>query len=544
LFFQLIFSFNQIKAQTNSNTEEKEPLHSGIEILKRYFYSDNQWYIARPSVAKDVKGLIDFIQNEPIDTVIGNINQSFQNGQTFVFRLPENVADSLYVEGFYPHSELLKRINEVKQNLQEEFSNKEAQISETEIAAIKEKVNLIPEGKGILLFNSGVYQMPANLEIPEVIPDSVLNSTEDFNRFLKIDSLRDAYIEQKRIVYNDSLVSDYIDSLKVNNTQQAFQQELNYQVKRLSDSVKVNNYNVLRSYNESVVSAVNDSIAAVLKTLVDYAAFIDSSEISILNYSGRKSDILLQNGNEHFARVWLKNVQNDSLSVLVRSTDKKTISMLIDDGVTFSRYKTKETKEFDFKILEKNITSISKIGNAYKVETPWIIGGDGHVGFSQTYLANWEKGGQSAISSLIVLKGFANYKRDDGIIKWENWGELRNGLIYQGGDQNELQKNDDKFELTTRFGLSASKKWYYSSEYTMNTQLFKGYKYPKKNNPEPYSAFMAPVRNFFKLGMEYKPNKDFSLLLSPLTVKNVYVRDTSLVDQTRFGIDADRKSFW
>jgi hypothetical protein len=178
------------------------------------------------------------------------------------------------------------------------------------------------------------------------------------------------------------------------------------------------------------------------------------------------------------------------------------------------------------------------------VETPWVIGGDGHVGFSQTYLANWEKGGQSAISSLIVLKGFANYKRDDGKIKWENWGELRNGLIYQGGDQRELQKNDDKFELTTRFGLSASKKWYYSSEYTMNTQLFKGYKYPKKNNPEPYSAFMAPVRNFFKLGMEYKPNKDFSLLLSPLTVKNVYVRDTSLVDQTRFGIDADRKSFW
>ena len=33
-------------------------------------------------------------------------------------------------------------------------------------------------------------------------------------------------------------------------------------------------------------------------------------------------------------------------------------------------------------------------------------------------------------------------------------------------------------------------------------------------------------------------------MLSPLTVKNVYVRDTSLIDQTKFGIDPDKKSFW
>lgn len=544
LFIILIVFSNHTKAQTLNNSEINEPLQSGLEMLKRYFYGENQWYIARPSVAKDVKGLIDFIENEPIDTVIGNISKSLENGQTFVFRLPENVADSLQVEGFYPHTELTRRINEEKKKLQNEFTSKEVQISNAEIEKLKAKLNLIPEGKGILLFNIGIYKMPSTLQIPEVIPDSILNSPQDFNRLLKIDSLRAAYIEQKRIVYNDSLLSGQIDSLKVNYLQQAYQQELNYQVKRLSDSVKVNNYNVLRTYNESVVLAVNDSISTVLKTLVGYASFIDSSEISILNYTGTQSDILLKNGNENFARVWLKNVQNDSLSVLVRSTDKKTISILIDDGVTFSRYKPKETREFDFKLLEKNIGTMSKIGNAYKVETPWIIGGDGHIGFSQTYLANWEKGGQSAISSLIVLKGFANYKRDDQKIKWENWGEFRNGLIYQGGDQRELQKNDDKFEFTSRFGLSASKKWFYSSEFNFNTQLFRGYKYPKEKNPVPYSAFMAPARTFFKLGMEYKPNKEFSLLLSPLTVKNVFVRDTSLIDQTRFGVDPDRKSFW
>lgn len=544
LFFNLIFSSNKTQAQTNTKTQGEKPLETSLDILKRYFYGDNQWYVARPSVARDVKGLIDFIENEPIDTVIGNLNRSFEIGQTYVFRLPENVADSLQVQGFYPHIELEKRLNVETRKLQNEFKNKEPRIPTSAIANLDKKLKLIPAGKGMELFKYGVYSMPAELEIPEVIPDSVLNSTEDFNRLVKTDSLREVYIEQKRIAYNDSLVSVYVDSLKADYLQKEFEQELNYQVRRLTDSVKVNNYNVLRAYNETVVSAVNDSIATVLKTLADYAGYIDSTEISILNFTGRQTDILLKNGNEYFARVWLKNIQNDSLSVLVRSTDKKTISMLIDDGVTFSRYKPKETKEFDFRMLENNITSLSKVGNTYKVETPWIIGGDGHVGFSQTYLANWEKGGQSAVSSLIVLKGFANYKREDGLIKWENSGELRNGLIYQGGDQRELQKNDDKFELTTRFGVSAYKKWYYSSEFNVNTQLFRGYKYPKKDNPEPYSAFLAPVRTFFKLGMEYKPNKNFSVLLSPLTVKNVFIRDTSLVDQTRFGIDAERKSFW
>jgi len=544
LFLNLIFFSNQTQAQPNSNTKEKEPLDSGLDMLKRYFYGDNQWYVARPSVAKDVKGLIDFIENDPIDTVVGNLNKSFESGQTFVFRLPENVADSLQVQGFYPHTELVKRVNVETRKLQNEFKNKEPGIPSSAITNLDEKLKLVPAGKGIELFKYGVYTMPADLEIPDVIPDSVLNSTEDFNRFVKIDSLREAYVEQKRIAYNDSLVSGYVDSLKADYLQKEFEQELNYQVRRLTDSVKVNNYNLLRAYNETVVSAVNDSIATVLKTLVDYAGFIDSTEISILNYTGRQTAILLKNGNEYFARVWLKNIQNDSLSVLVRSTDKKTISMLIDDGVTFSRYKPKETKEFDFKLLENSITPLSKVGNTYKVETPWIIGGDGHIGFSQTYLANWEKGGQSAVSSLVVLKGFANYKREDGLIKWENSGELRNGMVYQGGDQRELQKYDDKFEITSRYGISAYKKWYYSSEFNLNTQLFRGYKYPKKDNPEPYSAFLAPVRTFFKLGMEYKPNKDFSVLISPLTVKNVFVRDTSLVDQTRFGIDANKKSFW
>jgi hypothetical protein len=545
LFFG-VFSTNFLFSQQTDKQGNDETLQLGIDILKRYFYGDNEWYIAKPSVAKDVKGLINFIENDPIDTTINNLNKSFNTGETYVFRLPENVGDSLMVPGFYPSSELSKRIESETGKMRADFEKNKPRISVDWTPEMEEKLNLIPPGKGSILFANGIYKFPKEYVIPEVIPDSVLNSPDEFNKLVKTDSLRQVYIEQKRQFYNDSIVSRYVDSVGVAQQKKELEREINYQVKRLTDSVKVNNYNVLRDYNEKVVQSVNDSISAILLSLADYAGYIDSSQISILNYTGSRKDILLKNGNEYYTRIWLKNIQNDSLSVIVKSTDKKTISMLIDDGVSFSRYKPKETKEFDFRKMEKSISSLNSVGNAYKVETPWIIGGDGHIGFSQTFLSNWEKGGQSAIASLIVLKGFANYTRPDGHIKWENSGELRNGWVYQGGDQSELQKNDDKFEVTSRFGISAykNKKWFYSGEFNFNTQLFNAYKYPKADNPVPYSAFLAPSRTFFKLGMEYKPNKEFSLLLSPLTVKNVFVRDTSLIDQTRFGIEENRKSFW
>ena len=545
LLFSILFISFQVAGQSSENENDNKTLQMGIQILKRYFYEDNQWYITKPSVAKDVKGLINFIEDEPIDTVISNIFKSFSQKQTYVFRLPENVEDSLSVPGFYPYPQVRQRVENMEVQLKKEFEGKQVSIPPSLLSDLETKLNLIPIGKGMQLFTDSVYSMPIDLQIPEVIPDSVLNSPAEFEKLVRLDSIRTAYVEQKRVNYNDSITAAYVDS--VNNVfgQRAFEAEFNYQVKRFADSVKVNNYNVLRSYNEVVVNAVNDSISAVLGTLAEYADFIDSTKITMYNLSGNSTEIGLKSSEERFARFWLKNIQNDSLSVLIRSVGKSGMFMLLDDGVTISRYKPKETKEFDFRSLEKNISSLSSVGKSYEVETPWVIGGDGNVGFSQTYLSKyWKKGGQSALSSLIVLKGFSNYRRADGHIKWDNSGEFRNGWIRPGGKEEQLQKNDDKFEITSRFGVSASKKWYYSGEFNFETQFFKGYRYPRNNGDLPISAFLGPSRMYFKVGMEYKPNKDFSLLLSPFTVKNVYVRDTALIDQTKFGIDINRKSFW
>jgi len=533
------------KSQTLEKEKKNETLEQGIEILKKYFYGENYWQVTDPSIGKDVRGIINFIEDEPLDSIISNIDKTNQSGARYVYRLPENVADSLMVPGYYPSFMVEKDLEKIGVQLQTEFQNKEVTIPEELTANLDQKLNLIPEGEGIKLLTDSVYTIPDSLKIPEVIPDSLLNSPENFESLRVIDSLRSDFIEQKRIMYNDSVKTVYIDSLKNDIRTQQFQAELRYQQKRLNDSVNVNNYNALKAYNDSVSIVVNNSIGRILEALTDYADYIDTTHISIINLVGESTDVRLQNGNERFSRVWLKNEQNDSLGIMVKNTDKRSMQMLIDDGVTFSRYKPKKTKDFDFSSLNKEVSDFTKVGKRYEIETPWRIGGDGNLGFTQTYLNDyWKKGGQSAIAFLMVLKGFADYQRADGKVKWENNVEIRNGWIRPGGKDSEVQKNDDKFEITSRYGVSAFKKWFYSAEFNFETQFFKGYKYPKADHPDPISAFMSPSKTYWKLGLEYKPNKNFSLLLSPLTVKHVNVRDTALIDQTQYGIDPDRKGFW
>ncbi len=534
------FSFSQVSESGRMD----ETLDKGIQILKKYFYEGDNWHVAQPSVKDDVRGLINFIEDEPVDSIINNLNNTFYKNENYVIRLPENVPDSLDITGYYSNSYVERDIEKIGVSLQEFYRTKKIVVPAEKISNMDERLSLVPEGKGIQLFVDSIYTIPEHLQIPDFIPDSVLNSPEDFKELLRKDSVRNMYIEQKRLIYNDSIVSVYIDSVITDIRKQQFEADFNFRVINLTDSVKVNNYQILQEYNDLVVTAVNDSIFAVLKSLLEYADFIDTTHISIINLKGDSTDIYLQKGRERFERVWLKNEQNDSLSVLVKNTGKRSLQMLIDDGVTFSHYKSKETKIFDFTTLEKNFGDFTKVGKSYEIETPWRIGGVGSLGFTQTYLQHWKKGGQSAIASLMVLKGFANYSRADGKIKWENSAEIRNGWIRPGGKGSEVQKNDDKFEFTSRYSVSAFKKWYYSAEFNFETQFFKGYRYPTDEHPDPISAFMAPSKTYIKLGLEYNPNKDFSMLFSPLTLKNVYVRDTVLIDQTKFGIAPNRKSFW
>ncbi len=513
-----------------------------IQYLNRYF-SGNDWLISDPKIGGNVNGLIHFVNDQPIDIIINNIRSlPVDPGKNFVDRLPGNVPDSLMVKGFISRKMKQTRLEQIKEGVLEEYANKELIVPNEELENLDSKLALIPPGQGMRLFADSVYVLPDSLAELDVISDNRVKNAFDFQRIVKMDSIRAKYVEAKRIFYNDSIRRAYRDSILLSYRKNLIQKDIDIRAKRLSDSITLNNYSVLKAYNDSVVKNVNDSIAGILSVLAEYANSIDTTRINLSNLNGKQTQITLDDNKQTYTRIWLKNEQNDSLSVLVKNTDKSSISMVIDDGVTFKRFAQQEIIKHDFNTLRPSY-ELEKVQSKYKIETPWNMGGNGDLGFTQTYQENWKKGGKSAISMLMVLKGFANYS--DKKIKWENSGEIRNGWIKLGNQDesdNRIQKNDDKFELTSRFGISAFKKWYYSAELNIQSQFFNGYKYPDRENP--ISSFLAPSKTLFKIGLDYKPNKNLSIFLSPITSKTVFVRDTVNIDQTNFGVAEGKKRFW
>lgn len=541
-----LFIINPVVAQnTRNDDEDARLLHYGIRLLERYFDRDNSWQVIHPETGESVRGLIHFIEKQPLDSILNTLNSAVNDSAfRFVYRLPEHVPDSLYVPGYYSFVSVQEDLAAADARLQKKYFQDELAVPMSLLSGLDERAGTIPPGQGRRLFETGVYELPDSLQLPDIIPDSLMQSPADFRHFLKLDSIRNSVIEEKRRAYNDSVVTAYRDSIIEEYRQQNYRRELAEYRQRLIDSVKFNNYQVLKEYNDLVVSAVNDSISVIVGNLTQYADFIDTTRISMTNLLDEESTMLLQNNNPYFSRVWLKNEQNDSLRIMVKSLNKRSVQLLIDDGVTFSRFRPRQSKEFDFSSLNREVSGLTGVTEKYQAYTPWRLGGDGTIGFTQTYLENWKKGGQSALSLQLVLKGFANYSRHDNKVKWENSAEIRNGYIRPGGEGAELQKNDDKFEITSRLGISAFKKWFYGVEFNYETQFFNGYRYPTSSHPDPISAFMAPARTFFKVGLDYKPNNNFSLFLSPITAKNVFVKDTMKIDQTNFGIQRGKRSFW
>jgi len=164
----------------------------------------------------------------------------------------------------------------------------------------------------------------------------------------------------------------------------------------------------------------------------------------------------------------------------------------------------------------------------------WKAGGMGSITFSQVALENWASGGESSYSLNSMLNLFAKYNKDR--LSWENTLDVGYGIIKQEG--RDVRKTDDKSDLNSKFGYKSSSKWYYSGAFSFKTQFAKGYKYNEdQGTKRKISDIMAPAYAILSLGMDYKPNDNLTMLISPLTGKSTIVMDDTLSDNGAFGVE-------
>ncbi len=161
----------------------------------------------------------------------------------------------------------------------------------------------------------------------------------------------------------------------------------------------------------------------------------------------------------------------------------------------------------------------------------WTKGGLINIAFSQVSLTNWVGGGVNSITLNGLLNLYANERKGDRT--WENSLTLGYGVTKQG--TGDFFKNDDRIDFTSKWGKKAFGDWYYAGLLNFRTQMFDGFANPGDVNR--ISTFMAPGYLLGAIGLDYKPNDNFSLFIAPITAKFTFVRDDALAAVGAFGVD-------
>jgi len=168
----------------------------------------------------------------------------------------------------------------------------------------------------------------------------------------------------------------------------------------------------------------------------------------------------------------------------------------------------------------------------------WKSGGLYSLNISQGSLSNWAAGGDNfslSVNSLLNL--FAFYKK--GKHSWDNTFDFNLG--YVNTTSLGSRKNDDRFDLLSKYGYAIHPKLSVSGLFNLRSQFFKGFTFP--DNVKTFASnFMAPGYILLSAGLDYKPVKDLSIFFSPVTARWVIVRDTALSNKGLYGVEPGKKS--
>ena len=158
---------------------------------------------------------------------------------------------------------------------------------------------------------------------------------------------------------------------------------------------------------------------------------------------------------------------------------------------------------------------------------------------SEAAFVNWNSGGNNSVSGLVKVSMIRSYKKLH--LLWHNEIFARYGLNQQ--EEQGLRKTDDKLQINSTFGYRKDtiSNWYYSVKLNFNTQFTDGYKYPDTSSP--ISRFFAPAYLFLGAGSQYELKKNnFSVYMSPITLKSTFVLDEALSNDGAFGVIKGRKA--
>ncbi|HUU99582.1 MAG TPA: DUF3078 domain-containing protein, partial [Bacteroidales bacterium] len=282
-----------------------------------------------------------------------------------------------------------------------------------------------------------------------------------------------------------------------------------------------------------------DSIKVAVNLLLDFLEVRDSSVINFTDINDVMTPVWLNSKYDRAIRYWLKNDLNDSVTVWISNPSRNTIGLYLEKGVGFRRpvmqgYYSEAKVNVQYpdktKLIEAQKITVKPLYWKYRTEVSFIL--------NQAMLTNWVKGGESYFSTTLDITGYVDYNNKPLKLSSNHFARLKYGYIASG--DKGIRKNLDLLETNSKLNHKAFGKFDFSSIMLFKTQISKGYNYP--NDSVPVSKFINPAILTIGFGLDYKPNKATSINFSPFSYKGTFVPDTARIDQTKYGVPADRRS--
>jgi hypothetical protein len=280
-----------------------------------------------------------------------------------------------------------------------------------------------------------------------------------------------------------------------------------------------------------------DSLQFAVNRLLEFSRERDSTIIWVNDLHGHRTPFWLTRGDNEAYRFWVKNFNNDSITVWIGNPASDEISLMLEDDVSINRL-TKEKIDFLPEFIEIPKRELVPMKPLEPEPVYWDYTLNGVFSMNQTYLTNWTKGGESSFATIIDLQADAVYNNKEAKTQWINTVRLNFGTL--STKENGFRKNNDLFEINSKFNGNAWGKIGMSASFYMKNQLARGYNYP--NDSVVVSKFLNPATLTLGLGFEYKPFKNTTINMAPLSYKNTFVLDTAMIDQTKHGIEAGKRA--
>ena len=174
----------------------------------------------------------------------------------------------------------------------------------------------------------------------------------------------------------------------------------------------------------------------------------------------------------------------------------------------------------------------------------WLHSFNGSLQFSQAYISpNWYQGGNNNLNMLLNAEFDIklNEKFHPNLL-FET--SIKYKLAMNSAPEDTIRNysiSDEIFQVNSKFGVRAAKRWFYSIQAQLKTQFFNGY---KSNTNDLKAAFLSPGELNVGLGMTYNyaNNKNtftFDASISPLSY-NLKSCTNKRMNETDFGIKNGR----